>query len=154
MRVIEQQSPDSALGSFQFEVFGNGRGSRSCRTRFKVRCDAIGLHEKEVLLASIVGSETSVKALTAGFRGSTKDQKRYEYSVQLAGVRETELTKSPDGYRVYRTKLGYDLWQVLLLTKRDGFIPAVTEETVWQFLQSQRFTTPLLANGFPGCATK
>ena len=128
MREMEQ-SLDSAVGSFQFEVFKAGRNNgRSCCSRFKVCCDAVGIHEKEVLLLSIVGPETSIKSLTAGFRSSSKDQKRYEYSVQLGDLQETQLTKSPDGYRVYRTKLGYDLWHVLLLSKREGFLTIVTEQ--------------------------
>jgi hypothetical protein len=145
----EQKSTQPAVGSFDLEVYSSGRGRRSCCSRFKLRCDAIALHEKEILLLSVVGSETSVKALTAGLRSSGKDQKRIDYTVHRGNVNETQLTKCPDGYRVYRTKLDYGLWHVLCLAKREGFLPVVSDETVWQHLQSHRFTTPLIREWVP-----
>jgi hypothetical protein len=143
------ESTQSAVGSFDLEVYSIGRGRRSCSSRFKLRCDAIALHEKEILLLSVAGSETSVKALTAGLRSSGKDQKRIDYTVHLGDVNETNLTKCPAGYRVYRTKLEYGLWHVLCLAKREGFLPVVSDETLWQHLQSHRFTTPLIREWVP-----
>src|SRR4029077_17532126 len=124
--VQEQTVPD--VGSFGFEVYGSGRNAR--RSQFKLRCDAIGLHGNEILLLSVVGSETSVKALTAGLRSSGSDQKRIDYSAHVGSVHGTNLTRVPNGYRVYRTKLAYGLWHVLCLAKREGFMPVMTEETV------------------------
>lgn len=148
--MMEGQEPvQSAVGSFDIEVFSSGRGRRSTSSRFKLRCDAIALQEKEILLLSVAGSETAVKALIAGLRSSTKDQKRIEYTVHLGNVNETLLLKCPDGYRAYRTKLDYGLWHVLCLARRDGFLPVVTDETLWQLLQSSRFTTPLLRQWVP-----
>ena len=95
------------VGSFDFEVFSAGRKGRACCSRFKLRCDAVGLHEKEILLLSVIGSETAVKALSAGLRSSGKDQKRILYSVHVGNVNQTDLTKCPDGYRIYRTKMEY-----------------------------------------------
>lgn len=148
MKEVQEQSP-TEVGTFDIAAYSSGRGSRSCCSRFKLRCDAIGLHDKEILLLSVVGSETGVKALTAGLRSSSRDQKRIDYTVHVGKVNETALTKCPDGYRVYRTKLAYDLWHVLCLAKREGFMPVVTDETVWQMLQSCQFTTPLLHTWMP-----
>ena len=67
-----QELVQSPLGSFDIEVFTSGRGCRSTCSRFKLRCDAIALHEKEILLLSVSGSETAVKALTAE-RGPRRD---------------------------------------------------------------------------------
>jgi len=148
------KSTQSAVGSFDLEVYNSGRGRRSCSSRFKLRSDAIALHEKEILLLSVVGSETSVKALTAGLRSSGKDQKRIDYTVHLGSVNETHLIKCPDGYRVYRTKLEFGLWHVLCLAKREGFLPVVSDETLWQHLQSHRFTTPLIREWVPWLCTE
>lgn len=137
------------VGAFDFEVYSTGRRGRSTCSRFKLRCDAVGLHEKEILLLSVVGSETSVKALTAGLRSSNRDQKRLLYSVQLGNVNQADLSRCPDGYRIYRTKIDYGLWHVLCLAKRDSFLPIITDETVWQRLQSSQFTTPLLREWVP-----
>jgi hypothetical protein len=145
--VLEQTLPK--LGSFDFEVFGAGRQGRHTSSRFKVRCDAIGLHEDEILLLSAVGPETSVKALTAGLRSAGKDQKRIDYSVSVGNVHSGHLAKSKDGYRIYRSKLEYGLWHVLCVAKRDGFMPVLTEDTVWQLLQQDQLTTPLLREWVP-----
>src|SRR5262249_17318037 len=51
--------------------------------------------------------------------------------------------------RIYRTKLEYGLWHVLCLAKRVGFMPVMTEETVWQLLRGEQFTTPLLRDWVP-----
>jgi hypothetical protein len=132
------------LGSFHIEVYGSGRKGRRTSSRFTLRCDAIGLHHNEILLLSIVGPETSVKALTAGLRSSGKDQRRVEYSAQVGSLNRSALSKCPDGYRIYRAKLEYGLWHVLCLAKREGFMPVMTAEALWQHLQGDQFTTPLL----------
>lgn len=142
------------VGSFQFEVFGSGRTGRRTSSRFKLRCDAIGLHQNEILLLSIVGPETSVKALTAGLRSSVKDQQRVEYSVQIGGVHGSNLGRCADGYRVYRTKLDYGLWHVLCLAKRQGFLAVMNDEALWQHLQGDQFTTPLVREWIPWLTRK
>ena len=58
---------------------------------------------QKILLLSVVGAETGVKALTAGLRSSAGDQQRIEYTVHLGPVNRTGLHRCPDGYRVYRT---------------------------------------------------
>ena len=146
---MADEHPHRPVGSFEFEVVGFGRGGRSPCSRFGVHCDAVALHEKEILLLSVAGAETAVKALTAGLRSSGRDQQRLAYTVRLGGVNDAHLTKCPDGYRVYRTRLDYGLWQVLLLAKRDGFLPVVTGETLWRHLQGNRFTTPLVREWVP-----
>ena len=142
------------VGSFQFEVFGSGRAGRRTSSRFTLRCDAIGLHQNEILLLSIVGPETSVKALTAGLRSSVKDQQRVEYSVHVDNVHGINLGRCDDGYRVYRTKLDYGLWHVLCLAKRQGFLAVMNDEALWQHLQSDQFTTPLLREWIPWLTRK
>src|SRR4051812_13909809 len=62
------------VGQVEFTVYGAGRGSRQCASRFRLRCDAIALGEDQILLLSVAGPETSVKALLAGLRSSTRDQ--------------------------------------------------------------------------------
>lgn len=148
MQNVQEQTL-SEVGSFAFEVYASGRGGRSRASRFKLRCDAIGLHDQEILLLSVVGAETSVKALTAGLRSSGADQKRIDYAAQVGTINATRLSKCPQGYRIYHSKLEYNLWHVLCLARRDGFLPVLTEETVWQLLQKDPFTTPLAREWIP-----
>lgn len=137
------------VGHFQFEVYGASRRGRLTSSCFKLRCNAVGHHQNELLLLSVVGPETSVKALTASLRSSGKEQKRIDYSVQVGDLASTYLAKCPSGYRIYRSKLAYGLWHVLCLAQRDGFLPVLTEDALWQHLQGQRFTTPLVRDWIP-----
>jgi hypothetical protein len=145
--IPEQTLP--AVGHFDFEVFGARRKGRRRSSRFRVRCDAIGLHENHMLLLSVAGAETSVKALTAGLRASSMDQGRLVYSVQVGSLSVSHLAACPAGYRVYRSKLGYGLWHVLCLANLDGFMPVLNEATLWQQLRSSRFTTPVIQEWVP-----
>src|SRR5262249_40719409 len=115
-------------GSFEFAVFGSGRSGRQTVSRFSLRCDAIGLYGNQLLLLSVVGPETGVKALTAGLRSSGRDQKRVEYKANVGDINSAYLFRCTDGYRIYRHKLGYGLWHVLCLAKRGGFMPVLTED--------------------------
>ncbi len=146
---MTDEQPHGPVGSFEFEVFGSGRGGRPRRSAFGLRCDAVALREKEILLLSVAGPETAVKALTAGLRSSGRDQDRFGYAVRVGGLDEARLAKCPDGYRVYRTRLDYGLWHVLLLARCDGFLPVVTGETLWRHLHGVRFTTPLVREWIP-----
>ena len=142
------------VGHFDFEVFGSGRDGRRRSSQFRVRCDAVALHDNELLLASVVGPETSVKALTAGLRASGRDQKRIDYSVEVGDIHNRALTRCEGGYHVYRSKLEYGLWHVLCLAKRDGFVTVLTEESIWRLLQQAPFTTPLLREWVPWLCRK
>lgn len=147
--MVDVQDTMPKVGTFDIEVFSSARGGRVRCSQFHLHCDAIALHAKEILLLSVVGPETAVKALTAGLRSSTRDQQRLEYSAHVTDINEASLIKCPAGYQVHRSKLDYDLWHVLCLAKREGFMPVVTDETLWQVLQSNRFTTPLLREWVP-----
>jgi hypothetical protein len=138
-----------AVGAFELEVYRSSRTGRSRSARFTLRCDAIGLHEQEILLLAVAGPETSVKALTAGLRSAGKDQPWINYAAQVGTVHETHLVRCPAGYRIYRTKLAYGLWHVLCLAKRPDFLPVLTEESLWHVLQQDPFTTPLLRAWMP-----
>ena len=151
-RVPEETLPE--VGSFRFEVFGSGRKYRRTASRFTLRCDAIGLHRNEIFLLSAVGPETSIKALTAGLRSSGKDQQRVEYEARVGGVHGNALSRCSEGYRIYRTKLAYGLWHVLCIARREGFLPAMTDEALWQHLRSDSFTTPLLREWVPWLTQK
>jgi hypothetical protein len=148
MQSVQEQALPK-VGSLAFDVYGAACHGRSLASQFKLRCDAIGLHEQEILLLSVVGPETSVRALTAGLRSSGKDQERVEYTAHVGAVHMPSLARCVDGYRVYHTKLAYGLWHVLCLAKRADFMPVMTEDAVWHHLQSASFTSPLLREWVP-----
>jgi hypothetical protein len=146
---LSQSDTNPEVGTFEFEVFRHSRAGRTTSSHFTLRCNAIGLHEREILLLSVIGPETSVKAVTAGLRSSTRDQERIEYTIHLGNINATNLTKCPQGYGVHRAKLGYGLWHALFLGKRPGFLPVLSEASLWHQLNSSQFTTPLLREWVP-----
>src|SRR5258708_33567529 len=83
---MENAQTQAEIGRFEYEVFGTGRHGRYNPSRFSLRCDAIGLHNNAILILSLVGPETSVKALTAGLRASGKEQKRIVYSARVGKI--------------------------------------------------------------------
>ncbi len=98
-----QQVPERLLpevGSCDVTVYNTGRHGRCRAAQFKVRCDAIGLDNDEILLLSVVGPETSVKALTAGLRSAGRDQHRIDYAARVGGTDRPRLVACPDGYSV------------------------------------------------------
>jgi hypothetical protein len=148
MRDVPRSEPPD-LGTFEFTVYSSGRGGRRQSSQFRVRCDAIGLHDDEILLLSVIGPETSVKALTAGLRSCGSGQKWIDFAARVGDVAGTRLVRCPGGYRVYRAKLDYGLWHVLCLANRAGFMPCLTEDSVWQLLQREPITTPLVRAWMP-----
>jgi hypothetical protein len=144
-RAVEAKQPE--IGHLTLGVYGSGR--RSKVSHFELRCNAIGLHDNEMLLLSVVGAETAVKALVAGLRAADKAQRRIDYSVHVGDVGESYLRRCPNGYRILRSKLPYGLWHILALADRPGFMSVMTEEAVWQHLQDEQFTTPLVREWTP-----
>jgi hypothetical protein len=146
-QVPEPMRPE--VGAFDVTVYNAGRHGRHRSSHFKVRCDALGLDNDEILLLSVVGPETSVKALIAGLRSARQDQQRIDYAARVGGIERARLVACPEGYRVSRAKLPYGLWHVLCLACRDGFLPVLTEKSLWQQLRGEPFTTPLLREWTP-----
>jgi hypothetical protein len=59
------------------------------------------------------------------------------------------LIPSADGYFLHIQKLPYGLCQALFITKSTGFLPVVTEESIWQEISGPKFSTPLLREWAP-----
>jgi hypothetical protein len=146
----EPQEPTlPEVGVFKFELHSSRRSGRPLSSEFRLHCDAVAVAGDELLLSSVAGPETSVKALTAGLRSSGKDQQRIDYRVHVGNVERHRLEKSVDGYRILRTKLDFGHWHVLILAERPDFLPVLTEESLWRLLQSEAYTTPLLRDWIP-----
>lgn len=56
----------------------------------------------------------------------------------------TKIVKCPSGYKSFSVPVGLGTWHMVLISKRDGVMPCVSEEAVWQELSSTRHTTPML----------
>jgi len=61
----------------------------------------------------------------------------------------TRFRRSDGGYACQRHYLGYATWHYVLLSKRKGFLPSLHDESLWQELQTDRYTTPILREWMP-----
>lgn len=62
------------------------------------------------------------------------------------------LSRDGEGYDSHTYKLvtpgvrdsGYGLHHMVLVSRRDSFMPVITEEAMWRQLKSKRYTTPVI----------
>jgi hypothetical protein len=122
------------------EVGKHGRGGR-----VRVHGNALATAaDGTVLVASLFGRQAQLRAITAALRGNNK--------LELSASFETpryNLARCEAGYHAYRVSLGYGYWHVLLVAKVTGLILALSEESLWRELRSDRFTTPILRRWVP-----
>ena len=110
----------------------------------------------ELLLLSIFTDQVRVKAIRAILCGGAKA------IANASGVQVNKpgnpdwmanipgrLTPHAEGYQVFTHKLGYGMAHALFMTRMPGFMKVVTEESLWQELNSPRFTTPVLREWIP-----
>jgi hypothetical protein len=125
--------------------------------------DGLACHEGQIMLLSVAGPETAIKAVNACL--VSNQSARFEADVPLRTFRTFEssegeerycptLARSPEGYDTYKSRLGYNTWHLLALSKRDGFMPCVSETALDRQLRSPRFSTPLLRSWAPWLARK
>ncbi len=114
----------------------------------------------ELMMVSLICETQYVKSVRAALVPDKKGSSRV--SVVAGGVRTNvpgredwyasmpgRLYCGSDGYHVYTHKLGYGLAHAVFVTKSPGFMMVVTEESLWQELNSTRFTTPILREWIP-----
>jgi len=114
----------------------------------------------ELMMVSLICETQYVKSVRAALVPDKKGSSRV--SVVAGGVRTNvpgredwyasmpgRLYCGSDGFHVYTHKLGYGLAHAVFVTKSPGFMMVVTPESLWQELNSTRFTTPILREWIP-----
>lgn len=110
----------------------------------------------ELLMVSLVAATQTIKQIAAILRGGAR------VKILAGGVRVKQPSQdvyyahqpgnmfaSSDGYTVYTHKLDFGQAHALMITKAPGFMRVVTDETIWQELNDDRFTTPVLREWVP-----
>lgn len=110
----------------------------------------------ELLLLSIFTDAMRVKAIRAILCGGAKAVANAAgVKVNQAGAEAWHahtpgrLTPTADGYQVFTHKVGYGMVHAMFITRMPGFMKVVTEESLWQELNTTRFTTPILREWIP-----
>lgn len=119
---------------------------------FSAECDALAIKEPrdyaDALIISAVGPQTTVKAVCAvlgNSRSLVMSARDCGDCVPFHGRKERYIrSDGAFGYRIARTKLGYDTWHMLAISEDPSLIPVYSQRAVLDKLKSQRFTTPIL----------
>src|SRR5439155_7868135 len=114
-------------GRLSVEIHGQGRRGRYNGTRIELRCETVAVHDDQLILCSVLGPESSLKAFTA----SLHSDRVVEYSCRFD---EPNFQRYRIGrcslpgftrYKAYRHRLfqSYGLWQALIVAQVAGFLP-------------------------------
>lgn len=118
------------------------------------RCSQFALREDDdmLVLASVIGPQTAVKSfmavlnqnITAYFRVSADVEYKPRYTTYQAKKHAKQ-----GNYTCRTHRLGFNIIQATAIFREPGFLPSVTEESIWTELTSPRYTTPLLRAWMP-----
>lgn len=128
---------------------------RGSETDFSYRCDAMAYSSAAIAglniiqLVSFAGPATSVKAMTAALRSKRSRQ----FDVRVHDVDQLGsymiMRADPEGYNVYHHRLSrYDV-QAMMISRRPGLLTTIDDESLWQVLKGDLYTTPLLRHWMP-----
>lgn len=128
--------------------FGRVRVSLKDST-FSARCDVLVTNhtsERSSLMAvSCFGAQTTIKSIRAALQGSRSVPVEVE---DCPGVTrhspKTFVSDNEWGYECRVSKLGFDTWQLVAVSKSPMFLPVYSRRSVLDRLKSPIFTTPLL----------
>jgi hypothetical protein len=132
---------------------------------FRPQCDMLASYANYLEAVSVVGSQTTVKALRAClcsnisatfFPANTMPWCRRTAECpegrESCYYRPASLVRQPMGYEVWIHRLGYDSWHLLALSREPGFMPALSEPAFNKALRAPQYTTPFLREWLPWMA--
>lgn len=106
-------------------------------------------YSAELLYLSAAGPQAAIKAMRALLY-----LPKIQFEVWLAGSGDysadadvhsgQHFHRGKDGYDVWCHALGYGTYHLVAKSRRPGFMPNLSAESVWQEIASPRFTTPVV----------
>jgi hypothetical protein len=111
-----------------------------------------------IVLVSVAGPQTAVKSFAAALNENCKLSVNVDgLDVQLSDGtsepaqrwRDFERVSGQGKYKVTMHRLGFNYVQCTARLKDPRLLPAVTDESLWAQLRSNRFTTPILRTWVP-----
>ena len=122
--------------------------------------DSLTVDGDEILMLSVAGPETSIKAVNACLQSNVAARFEFDKDIKKNRTFDGEgwtghcpsMSRQKDGYDCYKHRLGYNMWHLLALSKVDGFMPCLSETALDQVLRSPRFSTPYLKAWVPWLA--
>ena len=115
--------------------------------------------EKTIALVSVAGPQTAVKSFAAALNENVKLKCRlHDVGFKIAGdLSETPVSQYVDyvhapgqgKYKIGWHRLPFNGVHCTARLKDESLLPALTDESLWCFLNGPRFTTPLLRSWMP-----
>ncbi len=137
------------------------------KRHFSLRCDALAHEIGQIMVCSAAGPHTSVQAVSAALQSTTnlafschhpitmaRDYKTGDVMIYNGKPAYMSLRKHYAGYKVYRHKIGFDTWHMLAIARAEGLLTSLSDETLWQALRADKYTTPLLRAWLPHISAK
>lgn len=88
---------------------------------------------------SAVGPCVAIKALHAALKAKAPD-----LSIKIPHFKQGSFTLPTGKTRLGVTHLSLDAWQLMYYSESDRFLFDTSEQTLWDLLRSEKFTTPVL----------
>lgn len=102
---------------------------------------------------SAVGPGTAVKGCAAALNRANRELTKLTFHSmpkgELAWWEGRPISGHFCGFRTNYTRLAMDTWQMLALARDRSLLTSDDDESLWQYLKSDRFTTPLLRPWLP-----
>jgi hypothetical protein len=121
--------------------------SDSKSIHIQARFDKAALHQERLVFISLVAFSQDVKAIRAALAAGLASP-IWLKNVKLSKDGESKVPESvwpsPSGYRIDAHKLGLGSIHALFTCRQQGFLPNDSDDALWQELNQERFTTPLL----------
>jgi hypothetical protein len=126
---------------------------------FKVQCDMLAGFGTYVEALSVVGPQTSLKALRACLCSNvaatfypSQNMTWHSDGREARWCRPASMSRQPMGYEIRIVRLGYDSWHLLAQSREPGFMPVLSEPALNKALRSPQYTTPFLREWLPWMA--
>lgn len=116
-----------------------------------VQCEAVATDGIFIHLISAIGPASTIKSIAVGLRHPELARFRCnDTPVTLCNQGlNGQLSGTTDGYEVHRHFLGMNSWHLLAWSKWKKLLMAGDDETLWQRLRSEEYTTPMLRSWVP-----
>jgi hypothetical protein len=131
-------------------------------SNWRVGCDALALLENRIALLSVAGPETAVKAVNACLQSNVNSRFEFDQDIRVGRKPGSEgwsrycptMERDKAGYETHKTRLGFNTWHLLAVSKLPGFMPVLSESALNRELRSPLFTTPFLREWVPYLSDK
>jgi hypothetical protein len=118
----------------------------------QAKFDKVALHDNRLVFMSFVAFSQDVKALRAGLASGLSSPMSLSNVTLMKDGEDfvpNQVWPSQHGYRIDTHRLGFGSLHALLTCRLSGFLINDSDESLWQELKQERFTTTLLRGWLP-----